>query len=103
MGQFRKQHNNFAGERDKEREEAHPPDWCAYCGASAPFTANSGSNTLLFPARGRPSVPLNGWSKSKVALDEISGITGWTLHDLRRTFATRLAGLGVPIHVIEKL
>lgn len=27
---------------------------------------------------------------------------GWTPHDLRRTFATRLAGLGVATHVIEK-
>lgn len=27
----------------------------------------------------------------------------WTPHDLRRTFATRLAGLGVPTHVIEKM
>lgn len=28
--------------------------------------------------------------------------TGWTPHDLRRTFATRLAGLSVPPHVVEK-
>ena len=27
----------------------------------------------------------------------------WTLHDLRRTFATNLAALGTPIHVTEKL
>jgi integrase len=27
---------------------------------------------------------------------------GWTPHDLRRTFATRMAGLGVELHVIEK-
>jgi integrase len=27
---------------------------------------------------------------------------GWTPHDLRRTFATRMAGLGVATHVIEK-
>jgi len=28
--------------------------------------------------------------------------TGWTPHDLRRTFATRLAGLGAAPHVVEK-
>lgn len=28
---------------------------------------------------------------------------GWTPHDLRRTFATRLAGLGVAVHVVEKM
>lgn len=29
--------------------------------------------------------------------------TGWTPHDLRRTFATRLASLGCPVHIVEKL
>jgi integrase len=28
---------------------------------------------------------------------------GWTLHDLRRTFATRVAELGVLPHVVERL
>lgn len=28
---------------------------------------------------------------------------GWTPHDLRRTFATRVAGLGVAPHIVEKL
>jgi integrase len=57
---------------------------------------------FYFPARGRNS-PFNGWSKSKVALDELSGISGWTLHDLRRTFATNLQKLGVRLEVIETL
>jgi integrase len=57
---------------------------------------------LLFPARGR-NVPFNGWSKGKTALDKLSGVTTWTLHDLRRTFATHIAGLGVAPHVIERL
>jgi integrase len=61
------------------------------------------STAFIFPARGNAESTFNGWSKSKAALDEISGITAWTLHDLRRTFATGLAGLGVPIHVVEKL
>jgi integrase len=50
-------------------------------------------NPLIFPARGNPTKPFNGWSKSKVALDKASGVSGWALHDLRRTFATRLADL----------
>ena len=58
---------------------------------------------LLFPARGLPTKPFNGWSKSKQTLDEASGVTGWTLHDLRRTFATRLAEQGTAPHVIERL
>jgi integrase len=57
---------------------------------------------LLFPARAR-SVPFNGWSKGKLMIDRLSGVTNWTLHDLRRTFATRLAEMGTPPHVIERL
>jgi integrase len=37
----------------------------------------------------------------KSELDERSGVTNWTLHDLRRTAATRMADLGVQPHVIE--
>ncbi len=44
-----------------------------------------------------------GWSKSKAQLDKLCGVTDWTLHDLRRTYATIHAQLGTPIHVIEKL
>jgi integrase len=60
-------------------------------------------NILLFPARGKISSPFNGWSKSKAALDDISQVRGWCVHDLRRSFATNLARLGTPIHIIERL
>jgi integrase len=58
---------------------------------------------LLFPARGKPTMPFNGWGKCKAQLDKKSGVANWTLHDLRRTFATQLAALGTPIHVTERL
>jgi integrase len=45
----------------------------------------------------------NGWSKAKKTLDEISGVTGWTLHDIRRTVAARMAEMGVAPHVIERI
>ncbi len=59
--------------------------------------------TFLFPARGEPSRSFNGWSNSKAMLDTVSAVTGWTLHDLRRTYATIHARIGTPIPVIEKL
>ncbi len=40
--------------------------------------------------------PLSGYTKIKERLDKAAGATGWRLHDLRRTVATRLAELGVP-------
>ena len=44
-----------------------------------------------------------GFNKAKQRLDEKVDCPPWVLHDLRRTFATRLAALGTPIHVTEKL
>jgi integrase len=58
---------------------------------------------FLFPALGRPDASFSGWSKSKWHLDRLSGVSGWVLHDLRRTFATNLAALGTPIQVTERL
>jgi integrase len=57
----------------------------------------------VFPARGNSEEFFSGWSKCKTRLDAECGIEPWTLHDLRRTFATNLAALGTPIHVTEKL
>jgi integrase len=71
--------------------------------ASSLLKASDTNSGLLFPARGMPTKPFNGWSKSKATLDKASGVSGWTLHDLRRTFATRLAEQGTPPHVIERL
>lgn len=58
---------------------------------------------MLFPARGHEDRPFAGWSAGFLELERLSGIKAFVLHDLRRTFATELASLGVAIHVIEKL
>ena len=34
-------------------------------------------------------------------MDKACGVKNWTLHDLRRTAATRMADLGVQPHIIE--
>ena len=52
---------------------------------------------------GRGEAGFSGFGKAKERLDEASGVTGWTLHDLRRTAATRMADLGVQPHVIEAI
>src|SRR5690606_19610198 len=58
---------------------------------------------MLFPARGVPDHPFNGWGKSKERFDTPLEVAAYTLHDLRRTFSSNLARLGTPIHVTEKL
>jgi integrase len=57
---------------------------------------------LLFPARGHSSRPFNGFGASKESLDKC-GVENFTHHDLRRTFATSMARLGVRLEVTEKL
>jgi integrase len=53
--------------------------------------------------RGKPTTSFNGWPKGKAAFDKKCGISRWTLHDLRRTFASNLAALGIALPTIEKL
>jgi integrase len=43
------------------------------------------------------------WSRDKVKLNKRCGVTDWTVHDIRRTVATRMGDLGVQPHVIEAL
>lgn len=57
-----------------------------------------------FPAKGRIDRPFSGFSKSKRALRELlPSIPHFTDHDLRRTFSTNVARLGVAPHVKEML
>jgi integrase len=53
----------------------------------------SGDGTTLF----------QGFSKSKARLDRLSGVSDWTLHDLRRTVVSGMARLGIAPHVADKI
>ncbi len=51
-----------------------------------------------------PLEPFNGWSNAKVRLDKhVKLDTPWVIHDLRRTFSTNCAMLGIPLHVTERI
>jgi integrase len=58
---------------------------------------------FLFGTRGNGGFV--SWGRSKQALDQRLGdkVAAWTVHDIRRTFATRLADLGIEPHIIEAL
>ena len=47
------------------------------------FTTTSGAKAV------------NGFSKAKDRIDALSGVSGWKLHDLRRTMRTHLSALPV--------
>lgn len=60
---------------------------------------------FLFPARAKTSAPFNDWSRNKAALDRRLGgtVAPWTLHDIRRYYASTMARLGVKQEVTERL
>jgi integrase len=83
--------------------------------------AKKTESEFVFPARGKPEQSYTGYSKGKRELDaafnekrreeatakgespdEIEDLD-WTLHDLRRTAATRMAELGILPHVVERV
>jgi integrase len=65
---------------------------------------------FVFSTNGK--TPISGWSKTKKRLDliienlaakENAAVAPWRLHDLRRTCASGLQRLGVPLPVTEKI
>jgi integrase len=47
--------------------------------------------------------PYSAFSKVKPMLDKSSGVSGWRLHDLRRTCVSGMAALGIAPHVADKI
>jgi len=45
--------------------------------------------------------PVNGFSQAKARMDRLSGVSGWKIHDLRRTMRTHLSALPVQDMVRE--
>ena len=56
---------------------------------------------LVFSVDGKTL--FQGYSKAKAKLDERARVSGWTLHDLRRTVVSGMAALGVAPHVADKI
>jgi integrase len=47
--------------------------------------------------------PFPEFSRAKRRLDQLSGVAGWRLHDLRRTCVSGIARLGIAPHVADKI
>jgi len=60
----------------------------------------SGNPYVFAAARG--DGPLNSFSKAKQAFDEACGVTGWTLHDCRRTARSLMSRAGVSSEHAER-
>jgi len=59
------------------------------------------SERLVFTTTGLS--PFSGFSKAKKRLDEASGVSGWTLHDIRRTGRSLLAQVQVRPDIAERV
>lgn len=60
-------------------------------------------NTLPMEKSGQYcATPVTYYVRHKLRLDKDSGVSDWTLHDLRRTFASGCASIGVQLPVIER-
>lgn len=57
----------------------------------------------IFPSMRDKGTVFNGWSKCKKQFDTDCGVSDWTLHDLRRTFATKAPTLGISQVVTEHI
>jgi integrase len=58
------------------------------------------SRDQLFGLRGKG---FNGWANGKRALDARSGVTGWTLRDIRRSVDTGMNNIGIQPHIVEQV
>src|SRR6185436_2182250 len=59
------------------------------------------SEGLVFPGRGGKQI--SGWSVYKARLDKASGVSGWVLHDLRRTARSLMSRAGVRPDIAERV
>ena len=62
--------------------------------------ACSGEPYVFGTARGNR---FQRFGKQKPAIDKLCGVTGWRLHDLRRTIVSGIARLGIPPHIADKI
>jgi integrase len=59
-------------------------------------------NPLVFAGRGSAG-PINNFNRAKAAFDQACGVTGWTLHDCRRTARSLLSRAGVRPDIGERI
>ena len=47
--------------------------------------------------------PFQDFSQAKRQIDQLSGVTEWRVHDLRRSYVSGIARLGIAPHVADKI
>jgi integrase len=67
----------------------------------AVLTRADRNSALVFSLLG--TKPFREFSRAKRRLDQLSGVAGWRLHDLRRTCVSGMARLGIAPHVADRI
>jgi integrase len=86
--------------RNKAKQQLARPLSKAAQAVLASATRNCPGSTYVFTTSG--NYPLGSIARRKRELDEASGVTGWTIHDVRRTARSLLARAGVLEEVAER-
>jgi len=108
-GQRRCEAANLRAKVDKG-DRLSLPDWLTKNGKEHTFPIGPMTRAILdgqpdalyFPAAGTTGTLMSGWSKMKLRLDRSSGVSGWTIHDLRRTLRTNWAALGISKDIAKR-
>jgi integrase len=93
-----------AARTKNHREHRIPLSATAAAIVTAALKRHDAKRNLVF---GQGVGPFSGWSNCKEALDRrIAEMVGkplapWRIHDLRRSFATHAAGIGIQPHIVE--
>jgi integrase len=87
--------------RHKSKREFLLPLSKAAAGVLAAMPVIGPADGYLFTLNGRS--PIGAESKAKARLDKASGVTGWTLHDLRRSARSLMSRAGVPTDHAERV
>jgi len=61
------------------------------------------TGTYVISSGVRGDKPVSGFSKAKLLLDKHSGVTDWRFHDIRRTVATKIRGMGIDRVTVSKI
>jgi integrase len=75
-------------------------DWAGQGNSSGPLLSDTNGNPFIFSSNGK--LALGGFDRHKRAIDEASGVTGWTIHDLRRTARSLMSRAGVNADIAER-
>ena len=101
-GQRRSEIANCAGVRSAPTPSSSPASALRTSGRMLSRLAPTARALLeKSPRNGDGVFKFTAWAYSRTILDKRSGVSGWVIHDIRRSVATGMADIGIPPHIIE--